>query len=118
MAGKTKTLSEAREYIYREAQTKEHSFTRFSLEETPETENVSSLNIAKRTLRNLKQKQTKRIRGQLINHFCQHDVMIPSWQPCLLPGVCVVSAVCITPPVSLPLSPSVCVCVCVGLVSL
>ncbi|XP_036971921.1 nuclear factor 1 isoform X7 [Acanthopagrus latus] len=44
------------------------------LEETPETENVSSLNIAERTSRNLQQKQTKELRAQQINHFCQHAV--------------------------------------------
>ena len=37
--------------------------------------------------------------------------MIPSGQPRLLPGVCVVSPVCIAPPVSLSLS-VLCVCAC------
>ena len=56
------------------AQTKVRSSTRSSLEDTPEMENVSSLNIAERTSRNLQEKQTKELRVQWINHFCQHAV--------------------------------------------
>ena len=67
-------MSEARVYITWGAHTKFRSSTRSSLEETPETENVSSLNIAERTSRNLQQKQTKELRAQRINHFCQHAV--------------------------------------------
>ena len=71
---KTEPLSEAKEYKNREAQTKVCSSARPGLEETPETENVSSLNAAERTSRNRQQEQTKGIRAQWINHFCQHAV--------------------------------------------